>query len=284
MREITYIVPQSFDGAQAQDFLKSLGFSRRSLVKLKQSGGLTRNGGILRTVDAIHSGEEICVALPEETGDILPNTELYADIVYEDKDVVVFNKPPFMPVHPSIRHYNDTLANLFAAKYPELTFRPINRLDRNTSGLCVCAKNRFAASSLAGSIEKVYYAVTDGAPPGNTVDQPIGRINGSIIKRCVTPEGKPAVTHFEVIRGTSRRSLLRVTLETGRTHQIRVHMAYIGFPLCGDEMYSGDCSEINRQALHCGEVSFTQPVTLERISVTAPIPKDMEDLLMEEKL
>lgn len=284
MREITYIVPPSFDGAQAQDLLKTLGFSRRAVVKLKQNGGITRNGGILRTVDTIHSGEEICVSMPEEGSAILPNPELSADIVYEDKDVVVFNKPPFMPVHPSIRHYSDTLANLFTAEYPGLPFRPINRLDRNTSGLCICAKNRFAASSLGGSVEKVYYAITDGTPPGDTVDQPIGRTDGSIIKRCVTPEGKPAVTRFKVIRQTERRALLRVALETGRTHQIRVHMAYIGFPLCGDEMYSGDCSEINRQALHCGEVSFTQPVTGERIYVTAPIPEDMEVLLTEEKV
>ncbi len=282
MREIVYTVPQSFEGAQAQDFLKSQGFSRRALIRLKHSGGLSGNGELLRMVDIIHAGDRITVRLPEESASPLPNNDLYAPIVYQDEDVVVFNKPPFMPVHPSIRHYDDTLANLFAARFPGLAFRPVNRLDRNTSGLCVCARSGFAAAALSKSVEKVYYAITDGAPPGNTVDQPIGRTvetDGSIIKRRVTPEGKPAVTHFEKAGGNERRALLRITLETGRTHQIRVHMAYLGFPLCGDDMYGGDCSGINRQALHCGEVSFIQPATHERIKVTAPLPEDMAALL-----
>lgn len=280
MREVTLNVPESFEGAQAQDYLKTLGFSRRAIIKLKQNGGLTRNGEILRMVDVIHAGERILVQLSEENSDELPlpNPELHAPIVYEDEDAVVFNKPPYMPVHPSIRHYNDTLANLFAAQFPGLPFRPINRLDRNTSGLCVCAKNRFAASLLSESLDKVYFAVTAGTPPGDRIDQPIGRADDSIIKRCVTPTGKPAVTNFTVIGGNDRR-LLRVTLETGRTHQIRVHFSYLGFPLCGDEMYGGDCSRIQRQALHCGEVSFVQPVSHEMIKLTAPLPKDMAALL-----
>ncbi len=282
MREITITVPHEFDGAQAQELLKNLGFSRRALIKLKQSGGLTRNGSILRTIDDIRAGEELCVRLSEENGAVPPNPELSAAIAYEDEDVVVFDKPPYMPVHPSIRHHDDTLANLFAARYPGISFRPINRLDRNTSGLCVCAKNRFAASVLADSLQKTYFAITDGTPPGDAVNAPIGREGDSIIRRCVTPEGKPAVTHFEPVGGNSRRTLLRVTLETGRTHQIRVHMAYLGFPLCGDEMYGGDMSAIERQALHCGEVSFTQPVTHEMIHVSAPLPEDMATLIKGE--
>ncbi|MGN1339217.1 MAG: RluA family pseudouridine synthase [Oscillospiraceae bacterium] len=284
MREMNLTVPKGFEGAAAQDYLRALGFSRRAIIKLKQSGGLTRNGAVLRMVDVIHSGERLSVKLSEDMTTELPqpNPELSAPIVYQDEDVVVFNKPPEMPVHPSIRHYDDTLANLFAAQFPGLPFRPINRLDRNTSGLCVCAKNRFAASSLADSLEKVYFAVTDGTPPGDTIDQPIGRADGSIIKRCVTPEGSRAVTHFSVIGGIRRR-LLRVTLETGRTHQIRVHMAFLGFPLCGDEMYGGDCSDIQRHALHCGEVSFTQPVSRETIKLSAPLPNDMAALLTEEQ-
>ena len=279
MREIAITVPQEFDGAQAQDLLKNLGFSRRAMIRLKQTGGLTRNGNVLRTIDDIRAGEELRVQLSEESGAVEPNPELYAAIAYEDEDVVVFDKPPYMPVHPSIRHHDDTLANLFAARYPGLAFRPINRLDRNTSGLCVCAKNRFAASALADSLQKAYFAITDGTPPGDTVNAPIGREGDSIIRRCVTPDGKPAVTHFRPVGGNSRRTLLRVTLETGRTHQIRVHMAYLGFPLCGDEMYGGDMSAIERQALHCGEVSFTQPVTHEIIHVSAPLPEDMAELI-----
>lgn len=278
MREISYTVPAEFDGVQAQVFLKSRGISRRVLTALKRSGGLTRGGGTLRTVDAVHAGEVITLQLDGGETSVAANPELSADIVYEDEDVVVFNKPPFMPVHPSQRHHDDTLANLFAARYPGLPFRPINRLDRNTSGLCVCAKNQFAAAALSGSISKVYYAITDGTPPGDTVDAPIGRLGDSVIERCVTPDGKPAVTHFRKIAG-ERRALLRITLETGRTHQIRVHMAHIGFPLCGDDMYGGDCTAISRQALHCGEVKFTLPVSGERITISAPLPEDMAAIL-----
>ncbi len=278
MREISYTVPAEFDGVQAQVFLKSRGISRRVLTALKRSGGLTRGGGILRTVDAVHAGEVITLQLDGGETSVAANPELSADIVYEYEDVVVFNKPPFMPVHPSQRHHDDTLANLFAARYPGLPFRPINRLDRNTSGLCVCAKNQFAAAALSGSISKVYYAITDGTPPGDTVDAPIGRLGDSVIERCVTPDGKPAVTHFRKIAG-ERRALLRITLETGRTHQIRVHMAHIGFPLCGDDMYGGDCTAISRQALHCGEVEFTLPVSGERITISAPLPEDMAAIL-----
>ncbi len=278
MREISYTIPAEFDGVQAQVFLKSRGISRRVLTALKRSGGLTRGGGILRTVDAVHAGEVITLQLDGGETSVAANPELSADIVYEDEDVVVFNKPPFMPVHPSQRHHDDTLANLFAARYPGLPFRSINRLDRNTSGLCVCAKNQFAAAALSGSISKVYYAITDGTPPGDTVNAPIGRLGDSVIERCVTPDGKPAVTHFRKIAG-ERRALLRITLETGRTHQIRVHMAHIGFPLCGDDMYGGDCTAISRQALHCGEVEFTLPVSGERITISAPLPEDMAAIL-----
>lgn len=278
MREISYTIPAEFDGVQAQVFLKSRGISRRVLTALKRSGGLTCGGGTLRTVDAVHAGEVITLRLDGGETSVAANPELSADVVYEDEDVVVFNKPPFMPVHPSQRHHDDTLANLFAARYPGLPFRPINRLDRNTSGLCVCAKNQFAAAALSGSISKVYYAITDGTPPGNTVNAPIGRLGDSVIERCVTPDGKPAVTHFRKIAG-ERRALLRITLETGRTHQIRVHMSHIGFPLCGDDMYGGDCTAISRQALHCGEVEFTLPVSGERITVSAPLPEDMAAIL-----
>lgn len=282
MREIVYTVPPEFDGVEAQVLLKSMGISRRALIKLKQSGGLTRNGVVLRTIDIVLAGERITLTLPDDGGSIPGNPSISAPVVYEDEDVVVFNKPPYMPVHPSQRHHDDTLANLFAAHYPGLPFRPINRLDRNTSGLCVCAKNQLAAAALSGSVTKVYYAITNGTPPGDTINAPIGRVDGSVIERCVTPEGKPAVTHFRKIAGTDR-ALLRVTLETGRTHQIRVHMAYLGFPLCGDDMYGGELSAIGRQALHCGEVGFTQPVTGEHIRLTAPLPEDMAGLLQPDE-
>ncbi len=278
MREIRYTIPEKFDGVQAQVFLRAMGISRRVMIRLKQSGGLIRSGAVLRTVDIVHSGEEILLRLCDESGSPEANPGLSAEIMYEDEDAVVFNKPPYMPVHPSQRHHDDTLANLFAAKFPGLPFRPINRLDRNTSGLCVCAKNQLAAAALSGTVSKVYFAITESAPPGDTVNAPVGRVADSVIERCVTPDGKPAITHYVQVNEGSP-ALLKITLETGRTHQIRVHMAHMGFPLLGDDMYGGDCSAIKRQALHCGEVSFISPVSGNKVTVTAPLPQDMAALI-----
>ena len=283
MRKMTFSVTENENGMTALDFLRARGFSRRMVTKLKQTGGLTRGGEILRSVDGVSAGDTVCVAM-EDSADIMPNGSISASAVYEDEDIVVFDKPPFLPVHQSVRHYGDTLANLFAALYPGLPFRPINRLDRNTSGLCVCAKNRFVAASAADTASKVYYAVADGdIRQAGTIDLPIDRENDSIIRRCVSPSGKRAVTHYEPIRHACGRTLLRIILETGRTHQIRVHFSYIGYPLCGDDMYGGDCTAINRQALHCGEVSFLQPYTGERITVRSELPDDITALITEQR-
>lgn len=279
MRELTFEVTQPENGLTALDLLKGRGFSRRIVTKLKQSGGLTRGGTVLRSVDRVFFGETVRVRLPEDSAAVEPNPDVKAAAVYEDEDVVVFDKPPYLPTHPSIGHYTDTLANLFAAMYPGIAFRPLNRLDRNTSGLCVCAKNRLAASALRGKVSKVYYAAVDGRiSEAGSVSAPIGRVSDSIIKRAVRPDGQPAKTLYKPVLWENGRTLLAVTLLTGRTHQIRVHMAHIGFPLCGDEMYGGSCSDIARQALHCGEVEFTNPVTGELVSLKSKIPEDISRL------
>lgn len=283
MREIAFSVEEHENGMTALNFLRAHGFSRRMVTKLKQTGGLTRGGGILRSVDRVNTGDVVRVVM-SDSADITPNAEISAPVSYEDDDIIVFDKPPFLPVHQSIRHYGDTLANLFAALHPDLPFRPINRLDKNTSGLCVCAKNRFAAASVSDSVSKVYFAAVDGdIKQAGRIDLPIDRDGGSIIKRCVSPEGKRAVTNYEPIMHACGRTLLRITLETGRTHQIRVHFSHIGYPLCGDDMYGGDCTAINRQALHCGEVSFLQPFTGERITVRSKLPEDMRALFAEQR-
>lgn len=282
MRRLDITVTAEEHGWQLQKMLKAHGFSHRAITKLKHSGGLTRGGEIIRSIDTLAEGDVITVLLEDEGG-LVPNSELRADIAYEDEDIVVFEKPPFMAVHPSIKHRNDTLGNLFAAMFPDTPFRVINRLDRNTSGLCVCAKNRFAAAALAKQVSKVYYAVVDGEMGSGEIDVPIGRVQDSIIYRNVTPDGQPALTLYSDERHGNGRTLSRIILKTGRTHQIRVHFAYIGFPLCGDEMYGGDLTAINRQALHCGEVSFTHPVSGEKITLTSPIPQDMEQLLTEKE-
>ncbi|MDE6030324.1 MAG: RluA family pseudouridine synthase [Oscillospiraceae bacterium] len=281
MRELLLTVEPSEDNMTALDLLRSRGFSRRMVTSLKQSGGLTRGGEVLRSVDRVRAWETIRVVM-EDSGGAVPNSSIRVAIAYEDEDIIIYDKPPFLAVHPSIRHYDDTLANAFAARFPDITFRPINRLDSDTSGLCVCAKNRLAAAGLA-DMKKVYFAVVCGdIERGGTVDLPIARESDSIIKRIVRADGKPAVTRFEPIERVNGRTLLKIRLETGRTHQIRVHMSHIGYPLCGDRLYGGDAS-ISRQALHCGETEFIHPITGQTISVSAPLPEDIRALLKDPK-
>lgn len=281
MRELLLTVAGGEDGLSAAFFLKRHGFSRRLISDLKFSGGITRGGEILRGVDLVHEGEIVRVVL-EDSGGAEPNADVKAKIVFEDEDAVVFDKPSDVPVHQSFGHRNDTLANLFAALYPERPFRAVNRLDKNTTGLCVCAKNRLAASLLAGNVSKVYYAVVDGdISESGEICAPIARVSDSIILREVrdiSDGGQPAVTRYKPILRQNGRTLLEINLLTGRTHQIRVHFSYIGFPLCGDSIYGGDCSNIQRQALHCGEVKFTAPVSGNEVSLKSDIPDDMKSL------
>ena len=285
MRELELSVGGEEDGLNAAAFLKRHGFSRRIISSLKFSGGITRDGEILRGIDPVYCGEVIRVVI-EDSGGAEPNPGVPAKIAYEDADAVVFEKPAGIPVHQSFGHLNDTLANLFAARYPGCAFRAVNRLDKNTTGLCVCAKNRLAASLLAGNVSKIYYAAVDGdiSEPGE-IDLPIGRVSESIILRevkAVSEGGQPAVTLYKPILRQNGRTLLEIDLKTGRTHQIRVHFSHIGYPLCGDDMYGGDCSDISRQALHCGEVRFTSPVSGETVRLISELPEDMKKLFRAE--
>lgn len=260
------------------------GVSRRLLTRLKrQENGITRNGELIRSIDMVYSGDEIVLHLCDESG-LEPNPALDVPAVFENENVVVFDKPGGMPVHPSIKHQGDTLGNYFASLYPDLTFRAVNRLDRDTSGLCVIAKNAYAAKLLQGSCEKVYYAAVHGdIEPCGTIDAPIARERESIILRCVREDGKRAVTHYRCTDANGKYSLAEIRLETGRTHQIRVHFSHIGHPLAGDDMYGGSREDIGRQALHCGEISFDEPLTGERITVTAPLPDDIMRLFTYNK-
>lgn len=263
-----------------QDYLRGIcGVSRRLIQKSKhRSGGLLLNGEPVRTVDMVNSGD-LLVIVPDNESEIEPNPDLSAEIVYEDDNLVVFNKPGGMPVHPSIRHRTDTLANLFAYRYPELTFRSVNRLDKDTSGLCLVAKDPYTANLLQKSCTKVYYAAVEGdMPPSGTIDAPIARQQESIIVRCVRGDGKRAVTRYRTIGRSEKYSLLEIDLETGRTHQIRVHFSHIGHPLAGDDLYGGGLDDIRRQALHCGKMTVTLPMTGEIRTFTAKLPEDIVKL------
>lgn len=255
------------------------GVSRRLLTKLKRTeGGITRNGVTIRTIDMVNDGDEIILRFSDDSF-LEPNADLDVPVAFENESVAVFNKPSGMPVHPSIKHQGDTLGNKFAALYPELTFRAVNRLDRDTSGLCVTAKNAHAAKLLQGNCEKVYYAAVSGEiDESGTIDAPIARERESIILRCVRENGQNAVTHYKRLMKNNKYSLAEIHLETGRTHQIRVHFSHIGHSLAGDDMYGGSLDDISRQALHCGEISFNDPITNERITVKADIPDDIKQL------
>ena len=263
-----------------QDFLRMEGVSRRLVTRLKRTeNGITRNGSFIRTVDYVNPGDIIELETVD-SGTLEPNPKLYVPIVFENENLAVFDKPAGMPVHPSIRHQGDTLGNFFAAEYPGITFRPVNRLDRNTSGLCIIAKNAFSAAALQKNIEKVYYAVVSGYVSGiGTIDAPIAREGESIIKRKVSPQGQRAVTHYKALYSSEKYSLLEIQLETGRTHQIRVHFAHIEHPLAGDDMYGGSTEDIERQALHCGKLKFREPVTGEMITAEAPLKDDINKLI-----
>ena len=264
-----------------QDFLtKHQGVSKRLLTRLKRiEGGMTRDGKLIRSIDMVENGDEILLRFGDNSF-LEPNPALEVPVAYESDSIIVFNKPSGMPVHPSIKHQGDTLGNKFAAMFPELTFRAVNRLDRDTSGLCITAKNALAANLLQGKCEKVYYAaVTGEIPESGTINAPIARERESIIIRCVREDGQYAVTHYKRMAYSGKYSLAEIHLETGRTHQIRVHFAYIGHPLAGDDLYGGTRDNIARQALHCGQLTFTEPLTGEKVTVRAELPDDIKNLM-----
>lgn len=279
MKEIVLTVTEE-QPMELQRFLTSrCGVSKRLLTKLKRTeNGITRDGKLIRSIDTVSKGD-IIVLKSEDSSFLEPNPQLSVPIAYEDESVAVFNKTGGMPVHPSIKHQGDTLGNFFASKYPELTFRPVNRLDRDTSGLCLVAKDAHAANLLQGSCNKVYYAAVHGkTDKEGTINAPIARERESIILRCVREDGQSAVTHYKRLAFSGEYSLLEIHLETGRTHQIRVHFAHIGHPLAGDDMYGGLRTHISRQALHCGQLTFISPDTGKETTVTSELPDDIRGL------
>ena len=287
-RILTYTITPQEDGMQVLEFLRSKGFSRHILTSMKpDKEALLVNGMRIGGRGILHAGDlfRVCVMETGSVEGIVP-TPLPLNILYEDEDILVLNKPADMPVHPSIGNYTNTLANAaafyFQQKNELCPFRCINRLDRDTSGSLILAKNALSAAILSAQmrnreIRRTYLAVVcDVTPPSGTVSAPIGRVSDSVIQRQVDPEhGESAVTHYERLAVRNDHSLLEIHLETGRTHQIRVHMGYIGHPLPADYLYHPVYDHFKRQPLHSFQLNFRHPLTGKDLCFTAPVPKDM---------
>lgn len=279
MGEKTFPVPASWEGRPLREFLRrGLGLSARVVTEQKQTeNGLLRGGVPCRAGDLLAAGDVIALTLPPETIQG-PAVERELAVLWETEDFLAVDKPAGMPIHPSPGHDRDSLLNA-AAWYYESTgqqvgFRPLYRLDRDTSGVVVLAKHRLAAGA---ALTKTYYALCEGELPGEgTIDTPIGLEPGSRIKRRAG-EGQRAVTHWRALTLRDGLTLLAVALETGRTHQIRVHLASVGHPLVGDDLYGGSRERLGRQALHCGAVTVDLPLLGAHEKLTADFPADLRE-------
>ena len=294
VRYLTLYITEDLAGTEVNTLLRrTLGLSGTVLRRVKWlADGITLDGARVNVRCRASAGQVLSVRLsdPEGAPQPLP-TPGPLDILYEDADMVVVNKAAGVLVHPSHGHYADTVGNFLMAHYRENReasgFHPVHRLDKGTTGLLVAAKHPYGQEKLkhqlhTGAFRRVYLAVCDGVPrpPEGVIDAPIGRAPGSLMARRVDPEGQSARTHYRVIRAAGERALVELELDTGRTHQIRVHLAHMGCPLTGDFLYGREApGAISRPALHSARLSLTHPVTGERLEFTCPLPGDMKTLL-----
>ena len=281
MRILEYLVTAEDIPVTLGGFLRRKGYPKGLLAAFRVQDCVWVNGCPRRLLDPIQPGEKVKVCLREHGCALCPNPALALPILYEDEDILVVNKPANMLVHPAGLGINDSVGNFFAAHCPDCVFRPIGRLDRNTTGACLIAKNQLAAAILTQHVDKYYYAIAEGRveAKSGTINAPLERISGQRIVQRVSAAGKPSCTAYTVLWQDDALSFLRLQLLTGRTHQIRVHMQHLGHPLIGDALYGGECTEICRQALHCGELRFSHPISHQFLCILAPLPEDMLQVL-----
>lgn len=281
------------DGVMLREYLKdTLKLSSRFIKQLKRTeNGILVNGEPKTVRYLLQKNDIVQIRLPDEerSTSIIPEN-IPLQIIYEDEHILVVHKEAGMPTIPSRLHPSKTLANAILYYYDEnhipYTVHIVTRLDKDTSGLVLVAKHQLSHSILSeqqkqNKIDRTYVAIVHGIleEKNATIDLPIARSEDSIMKRIVSKEGKRAVTHYKVIQEYADYSLVEVMLETGRTHQIRVHFAHLGHPLVGDDLYGGKTKKINRQALHCANITFTHPFTNKEMTFDAELPDDMKRII-----
>lgn len=288
---IDYRVTGDNDNRRVAQILKhSLNFSRGEIRRLKRCAGVKVNNTTVRLDSLVRAGDLIHIAFQDDAGQPVLPQYLPLQIIFEDDHILVLNKPPALLVHPISHHLLDTLANGVIYHWQQqglnLKFRAVSRLDKDTSGAILIAKNSYTCQQLAAQMQqglcrREYLALVQHRlfPDTGVIDLPIGRPYDHSLIFGVTPAGKPAVTHYHVIKRFADSSLVKLRLETGRTHQIRVHLSHLGHPLLGDDLYGGSLEMIKRQTLHSWRLQFIHPVTKENIRLQAPLPTDLGTLI-----
>ncbi|WP_156288895.1 RluA family pseudouridine synthase [Oceanobacillus salinisoli] len=287
-----WVITSEHEGMMIREYLRLIhAFSRRILIAIKQDGHILVNGVPQTVRHLLKAEDELEIIFPkEQIGSYLKDEDMELSIVYEDDAVIVIDKPAGIATIPSLHHPSGTVANGVLSHYLKnsipYTVHVVTRLDRDTSGLLLIAKHRYSHSLLAeaqqnGKVKRTYEAIVEGnvSRDSGTIDAPIDRKEGSIIERTVKNTGKRAVTHFKVVKRLHDHTLVHIQLETGRTHQIRVHFSYMNHPLAGDDLYGGKTEHIPRHALHCYELSFEHPFSKGVIRLQSSLPKDMQSLL-----